>query len=97
MKPAIVIILSIFLIFLMVQVYSFSRKEKAASEQNRALEAQVNQLEKESESLKNDYKYYSDPANFEKELRARFNYKSLGEKMIIIVPKQSSSTTSTNN
>ena len=30
------------------------------------------------------------PDNLEKELRARFNYKAIGEKMIIIVPENSS-------
>jgi cell division protein FtsB len=45
-------------------------------------------------SLQEETQYLSNPANLEKELRARFNYKKPGETMVIIVP-DATSTTST--
>lgn len=46
-------------------------------------------------SLENDYQFYSNPTNLEKELRARFNYRSPGEKMIIVVPSENTPATTT--
>ena len=46
----------------------------------------------DAESLTADYNFYLNPANLEKELRARFNYRLPGEKLIIIVPPRTSST-----
>ena len=44
-------------------------------------------LESEQAKLGEDIEYYSDPHNLEKELRARFNYRSPEEKLIIVVPE----------
>ncbi len=44
-----------------------------------------------------DVQYLANPVNLEKELRSRFNYKKPGETMIIIVPEQSTTVTSTIN
>ena len=43
-------------------------------------------LSEENQSLKAQIDYYSDPANLEKELKSRYNYRRSDEKMMIIVP-----------
>ncbi|MCR4275739.1 MAG: septum formation initiator family protein [Candidatus Wolfebacteria bacterium] len=43
-------------------------------------------LSEENQSLKAQIDYYSDPANLEKELKSRYNYRRPDEKMMIIVP-----------
>lgn len=43
---------------------------------------------KDNEKLKQDIDYFSEPYNLEKELRAKFNIKLPGEKLIIIIPSQ---------
>ncbi len=53
------------------------------------LSEKVENLKKENSLLQADLEYFKEPANLEKELRNRFNYKSPGEKMIIVVPPKS--------
>lgn len=48
-------------------------------------------LTSENQQLQADLEYFSRPSNLEKELRTRFNYKSPGENMIIVIPPQNSS------
>ena len=38
------------------------------------------------DNLQEENQYPSNPANLEKELRARYNYKKPGETMVIIIP-----------
>jgi len=93
MRIAIIAILSILLVFLVVQIwYFYSRGDSIA---DTLIEAQkkLDAAKTDYESLKADADYYSQTANIEKELRARFNYKLPGENMIVVVP---TSTTSTN-
>lgn len=42
----------------------------------------------ENRRLQADLEYFSNPSNLEKEVRTRFNYKSPGENMIIVIPPQ---------
>ncbi|MBI4085357.1 MAG: hypothetical protein HY432_02535 [Candidatus Liptonbacteria bacterium] len=90
MKIAATIFLSLILIVLGNQIRFFSAK-------NTENETRYAQVKKELEEARRDYgkveanfSYYTNPNNLEKELRARFNYKLPGEKMIIIVPESSS-------
>ena len=48
-------------------------------------QARADQIEFQSE-----LDYYLNPVNLEKELRARFNYRAPDEKLIILVPRGSS-------
>lgn len=48
-----------------------------------SLQSRLNILKADSNNLKSDLAYFSDPENLEKELRARFNYKNPGEKLVI--------------
>ena len=47
---------------------------------------EVEMLSKENEELQEQLDYFSREENLEKELRAKFNYKNPGEKVMIITP-----------
>ena len=50
------------------------------------LESRLEETNAAKAALKADLEYFQNPRNLEKELRARFNYRSPDEKIIIIVP-----------
>jgi hypothetical protein len=74
-------------------------QEKQLSADLSEIEARFNKAQYDAATLQAEVKYLANPLNLEKELRGRFNYKKPGEKMIIIVPKESytSSSPSRNN
>jgi len=86
-------ILSVFLIFLFGQIWSFSGKAREAEGRYAGLKEELDRAREDKEALKRDFEFYLNPANLEKELRARFNYRLPGEKLIIIVPAPSASGT----
>ena len=91
MRLFIIFILSGLLVFLVVQMWYFYERGVAASGSLREFQAELEKAKREHTSLEADYEYYQNTANLEKELRGRFNYRDPDEKMIIIVPNQSSS------
>jgi hypothetical protein len=95
MKIAAIIGLSLVLIFLGVNVYSFVKQEHEMGASLADVQARLTKAQADESSLQSEKEYLANPVNLEKELRARFNYKNPGEKMIIIVPLGTSSTTST--
>jgi cell division protein FtsB len=58
------------------------------------VQANLTKSQTQETSLQEEVQYLGNPANLEKELRERFNYKKPGETMVIIVPS-STVTTST--
>lgn len=94
MKIVIAVILSIFLLFLVTQIISYSSKISVSQKKYDDFAAELQKAQDAQKNLRSDFLYYSNPDNLEKELRARFNYKQPGEKMIIIVPKASSTQSS---
>ncbi|HEY5221422.1 MAG TPA: septum formation initiator family protein [Candidatus Paceibacterota bacterium] len=94
MKIAAIVVLSLFLIVIAAQVFSFVGQEWSLGGQLADVQANLTKAQTQETSLQQEVQYLSNPANLEKELRARFNYKKPGETMIIIVP-QATSTTST--
>ncbi len=82
------------LLLLGAQVYKFWGEVNVAMKEYFALEEKVNAAKEDNAKFRAELDYYSDPANLEKEFRARFNYKESGEKMIIIVPRDGSTTIS---
>ncbi len=94
MRVVIAGILGIALIFLAFQIYSFSRKAGVIEADRAALQAQIQAAQKDRVALEAEEKYSKQEGNLEKELRARFNLKKPGEKVIIIVPHPSSSVSS---
>ena len=94
MKIASIVVLSLFLILIGVQVYSFVAQEWSLGSQLADVQQNLTKAQTQETSLQQETQYLSNPANLEKELRARFNYKKPGETMVIIVP-DATSTTST--
>jgi cell division protein FtsB len=94
MKIASIVVLSVFLILIGVQVYSFVTQEWSLGGQLADVQQNLAKAQTQETSLQEENQYLSNPANLEKELRARFNYKKPGETMVIIVP-DATSTTST--
>ena len=94
MKIAAIVVLSLFLIVLGVQVFSFVGQEWHLGSELADVQASLTRAQAQETSLQEENQYLSNPANLEKELRARFNYKKPGETMVII-ESTGSSTTST--
>ena len=89
MRVFVIIILSLFLVFLVGQIWNHNARIKSVQADLNKLEEDVARAKSEYEKMEADLEYYSDPVNLEKELRARFNYRAKDEKMIIIVPTSS--------
>lgn len=69
-------------------LYGAEVERYAAIADLKAATAQLEQLQADQQKLTEDIEYYSDPHNLEKVLRAQFNYRAPGEKLIIVVPKE---------
>ncbi len=85
-------LLSLLLLFLSIQIYGFWDRAYIAKAEYENLREKFEKTKTDNEKLKADLEYLSNPQNLEKELRARFNYRESNEKMIIIIPKDVSST-----
>ncbi len=92
MKIASIVVLFLFLIILGVQVFSFVRQEWQLSSQLADVQANLVKSQAQETSLQQETQYLGNPANLEKELRARFNYKKPGETMVIIEPAAKTTT-----
>jgi cell division protein FtsB len=92
MKIAAIVVLSLFLVVIGVQVFSFVGQEWQMSGQLADVQANLTKAQAQETSLQEETQYLSNPANLEKELRARFNYKKPGETMVIIVSGPTSTT-----
>ncbi len=86
MKLIIVAILIIILTAALAQDYLMFREKNLLENKLRRLTAKAEALEKDRAEIQSGIEYFSRPENLEKELRAKFNYKKPGEKMIIVVP-----------
>lgn len=89
MRVFMVIVLSVFLAFLITQIWGQNSRIASVRSDLKNAEKNLEQARIEKQKIQNDFEYYSDPVNLEKELRARFNYRAPDEKMIIIVPTSS--------
>ena len=94
MKIVAIVVLSICVIALGIQVYSFVAQEWHLGSELADVQTNFVKAQTEETSLQQENQYLSNPENLEKELRARFNYKKPGETMIII-ESATTSTTST--
>jgi cell division protein FtsB len=86
MKIAAIVVLSILIIFLGIQVFSFVKQSNELSSDYASIQTRLAKAKADQASLEEEKEYLANPVNLEKELRARFNYANPGEKMIIIVP-----------
>ncbi|HVM77259.1 MAG TPA: hypothetical protein VMU07_03855 [Candidatus Paceibacterota bacterium] len=89
------ILLFMLLIVIGAQVYGFAVQESRLGGDLTDIEARLTKAQADAASLQADSQYLANPANLEKELRARFNYKKPGETMIIIVPPATSTASGT--
>ncbi len=80
--------------FLAFQIYFFWQRGHSAQKEYDVLVTQLQKSKIEYQSLQSDFNYYLNPQNLLKEIRARFNFRAIGEKMIILVPRTPSSTQS---
>ncbi|KKU19182.1 MAG: hypothetical protein UX31_C0010G0025 [Candidatus Nomurabacteria bacterium GW2011_GWA1_46_11] len=74
--------------YLGYQVYILQSERLAIKGEFDEIQGQYGELQSDNERLQGDIEYLSDPHNLEKELRARFNYRSPNEKLIIVVPEE---------
>jgi hypothetical protein len=89
------VLLFILLIFIGTRVYGFIVEEHQLGADLADIETRLTKAQADADNLREESRYLANPLNLEKELRARFNFKKPGETMVIIVPSQSSTATST--
>ena len=94
MKFAAVVILSGLLLVLGMQIYAFLGKEGTTRQDFSDFKAKLESAKLDQTKFQAELNYYLNPVNLEKELRARFNYRSADEKLLILVPRNQSSTSS---
>lgn len=91
-KSGAIILLFILLFFLGAQIYSFVVQTRKAEKDAAELQTRLEQAKDDQNKLTADMDYYLNPENLKKELKGRFNLKDQGEKMLILVNKNNSST-----
>ncbi len=92
MKLAAAIILLAILFLLGTQIYKFWDKDAELQKEFSDFKTKLDRAKLDQSQFRADLDYYLNPANLEKELRARFNYRAPDEKLLIIVPRDDSST-----
>lgn len=95
MKIAAIVVLSIVIVFLGIQVFSFVKQANQLSDDFASIQARLTKAKADQANLEEEKQYLANPVNLEKELRSRFNYVNPGEKMVIIVPNGNSPASST--
>ncbi len=86
MKPVITAILIIVLLAVGWQLCRLFMQSLALHNEASETSAELANILAENATLQADLEYFSDYDNLAKELRGKMNYKSPGEKLIIIVP-----------
>jgi hypothetical protein len=94
MRVIIAVIAAVFIVFLSLQIYSFKKRGEGAEKQYQDILVKVEKARQDYRDIEAELEYYLKPANLEKELRARFNYRGPEEKLIIIVPPTAGNSTS---
>ena len=92
MKLAAVIILFGPLLVLSVQIFTFIGREQKVKQDFSDFKVKLDQAKMDQGKFQEELNYYTNPVNLEKELRARFNYRAPDEKLLILVPRNQSST-----
>ncbi len=92
MRAFLAAILALFLVFVLGQIWIFYGKDREAEASLAETAAKLRKAEEDSRDIRADYEYFLNPANMEKELRARFNFINPGEKTIILVPGAATTT-----
>jgi type II secretory pathway pseudopilin PulG len=90
MKLFAVVILSVLLVVLATQIYMFMGRERDTKQNFLDFKKKLDQARADQIEFQSELDYYTNPVNIEKELRARFNYRAPDEKLLILVPRGSS-------
>lgn len=86
MRFFIILFFGLVLVFLISQIFVLVEQKQSYLEQSEESFTKANALEAENKSLKKDLEYYQDDENLSKEVRAQFNYRAIGEELLILVP-----------
>lgn len=86
MRLIVNVILLIFAIAVGTQLYRLHIQRNNLQARFSSVTEEIETLENENENLKNDIRYFDEPDNVAKELKAQFNYKKPGEKLLIVIP-----------
>jgi len=96
MQKTITYIASVLVVgYLGFQGYILQAERFELNEEFEEIDSQRQAIEEDNIQLQAELEYLSEPRNLEKELRARFNYRSPNEKLIIVVPNEGEEATST--
>ena len=85
-RTIILIILIILIAISWVELFSLFKDDNKLKSELSEITKKAQVLSEENQSLKAQIDYYSNPANLEKELKSRYNYRRPDEKMMIVVP-----------
>jgi len=92
MKLAFAVALFIAVVFVGWNIFTFLGQAHALNQNLADVQSKLTAAQTQEANLEEETQYLSNPANLEKELRSQFNYTKPGEKMIVIVQPQTSST-----
>ncbi len=85
-RLAIIGVLALLLIFVLTQLFFINKEGNKLEAQIFNESKKLSQLKQDNQEIQEDINYYSFPENVIKALKEKFNYKSPGEKMMIVVP-----------
>ena len=79
-------------VFLVWGIYGLIAEKNGLQIEVKSLRENVQNLRSDNTSLLENIDYFKRPENLIKELKSQFNYKEVGEKLIIVVPGTTSTT-----
>ncbi|MCR4328673.1 MAG: hypothetical protein NUV53_04145 [Patescibacteria group bacterium] len=86
MRIAAIFALGLVIVVIGVESYQFFQEGNVLQRDFLKQREMVERTTRETVSLQSNLDYFAKPENLEKEIRARFNYRDADEKMYIIVP-----------
>ncbi len=84
MKLGVILASIVIAIFLGIQLFNFYQSNSQLSAKLKTASAEAVTLQSDNAKLKADLEYFAEPENLAKELKAKFDYKKPGEKLIKI-------------
>jgi len=91
-KAGVVALLFALVFVLGAQILSLASQSSKAGKDFAEMQNKLDQARADQNKFSADLEYYLNPENLKKELKGRFNYKEPGEKMLILVNKDGTST-----
>jgi len=85
-RTIILIILIILIVISWIELFFLFKEDNKLKSELSEITQKVQVLSEENKNLRAQIDYYSDPANLEKELKSKYNFRRSDEKMMIIVP-----------